>query len=663
MTNAVTDLIRDPARLAALRSTALLDSLPEPSFDRLTHLAARVLSTPAAIVTLIDEDRQFFKSSLGLPEPWSSRRQTPLTHSFCKTVVATGHPLVVEDARRHPLVCDNLAIADLGVVAYLGTPLTLPDGEVLGSFCVIDNRPRAWTEEDLETLRDLAASVLTEIVLRIDNAERRRVEEALRISEARYRTMIDQSPVSIQVFAGDGALERVNRAWEVLWETDRDQVAGYNILHDAQLEAKGAMPLIRRAFAGEAVTGVRFHYDPAENGLTGRPRWVEAAMYPIRGEDQAVREVVLMLQDATERRREEEVRALREGAERIHAIIEAAHDAFAGIDADGVIRHWNRQAEATLGWPRGEAIGRPFLELIIPAPHRQRLRRLLDPDASPATNRPVEIEVLRRDGRELPVEMMISPVRWGETTLFSAFLRDITERKRAAEARARLLEQVLAAQEEERCRIARDLHDGTGQSLTSLLFGLRALEKAPDLAAARTYAAELRRLTTEAIEEVRRMARGLRPSVLDDLGLVAALDRYVSDFAQAYGMAIEVRAPDLDCRRLPATAETALYRIVQEALTNVARHSRAKSVRIVIECDPSTIRATVEDDGVGFDRDALLRSPDARKHLGLTGMEERAALLNGAVTIESRPGAGTVVRVHVPLTEDDHGEDPRPDRR
>src|SRR5215213_9861480 len=238
MTNAATDAIRDPARLAALRCTALLDSLPEPSFDRLTRLAAKILSTPVALVSLIDEDRQFFKSSLGLPEPWSSRRQTPLTHSFCKTVVATGHPLVVGDARRHPLVCENLAIADLGVVAYLGTPLTLPDGQVLGSFCVIDNRPRAWTEADLETLRDLAASVLTEIVLRIDNAERRRVEESLRISEARYRTMIDQSPVSIQVFAGDGTLERANRAWEVLWEADRDRVAGYNILHDAQLEAK-----------------------------------------------------------------------------------------------------------------------------------------------------------------------------------------------------------------------------------------------------------------------------------------------------------------------------------------------------------------------------------------------------------------------------------------
>jgi PAS domain S-box-containing protein len=663
MTDAATDLIRDPARLAALRGTALLDSLPEPSFDRLTRLAAKILRTPVALVTLVDEDRQFFKSSLGLPEPWSSRRQTPLTHSFCKAVVATRRPLVVEDARRHPLVCENLAIADLGVVAYLGAPLTLPDGEVLGSFCAIDNRPRAWTEADLETLRDLAASVLTEIVLRIDNAERRRAEEALRISEARYRTMIDQSPVSIQVFASDGTLVRVNRAWEVLWGTDRDQLAGYSILRDAQLEAKGVMPLIRRAFAGEAVTGVRILYDPAENGRPGRPRWVEAAMYPIGGEDRAVHEVVLMLQDATERRREEEVRALREGAERIHAIIEAAHDAFAGIDADGVIRHWNRQAEATLGWPRGEAIGRTFLELIIPAHHRDQVRSLLDPDTSPATNRPVEIEVLRRDGRALPVEMMISPVCWGETTLFSAFLRDITERKRAAEARARLLGQVLAAQEEERCRIARDLHDGTGQSLTSLLFGLRALEKASDLAATRACAVELRRIATDAIEEVRRMARGLRPSVLDDLGLVAALDRYVADFAQAHGIAIEVRALDPGCRRLPAAAETALYRIVQETLTNVARHARAKSVRIAIECDPSAIRATVQDDGVGFDRDALLRSPEARKHLGLTGMEERAALLDGSVTIESRPGVGTVVRVQVPLTGDGHGEDPRPDRR
>jgi PAS domain S-box-containing protein len=235
-----------------------------------------------ALVSLVDEHRQFFKSCVGLPEPWAARRQTPLSHSFCQHVVATGGPLAIEDARRDPLVCDNPAIVDLDVVAYLGVPLRTPDGQVIGSFCVIDGRPRAWSEEDMEVLQAVAESVMTEIELRLDVAERRRAEQAARVSEARYRTMIDQAPVGILVFAPDGALTQVNRAWEELWGIPEDQVPSYNILGDPQLEADGMMPLIRRAFEGEAVAGQPALYDPARSGLPGRARWVEANLYAVR---------------------------------------------------------------------------------------------------------------------------------------------------------------------------------------------------------------------------------------------------------------------------------------------------------------------------------------------------------------------------------------------
>ena len=124
--------IRNPARLAALRRTALLDTPPEEAFDRLTRLAARILNAPLALISLVDEDRQFFKSSQGLAEPWASRRETPLSHSFCQHVVGRGESLVIEDARQHPLVRDNPAIAELGVVGYLGIPLRTSDGCVLG---------------------------------------------------------------------------------------------------------------------------------------------------------------------------------------------------------------------------------------------------------------------------------------------------------------------------------------------------------------------------------------------------------------------------------------------------------------------------------------------------------------------------------------------------
>src|SRR3712207_4900612 len=169
----------DPRRLDALRASGLLDTPSEEAFDRLTRLVTRVLGVPIALVTLVDGHRQFFKSCVGLPEPWASKRGTPLTHSFCQYIVETGEPLIIEDAREHPQLRQNLAIPDLGVIAYAGIPLTMADGQTLGTFCAIDTKPRRWSASDLETLRDLAASAATEVQLRISLESARTSAEAL----------------------------------------------------------------------------------------------------------------------------------------------------------------------------------------------------------------------------------------------------------------------------------------------------------------------------------------------------------------------------------------------------------------------------------------------------------------------------------------------------
>jgi signal transduction histidine kinase len=158
----------------------LLDTAADPAFDRLTRLAAKLLQVPVVLVSLVDEHRQFFKSCIGLPEPWASKRETPLSHSFCKHTVATGQPLVITDARLDPLVRDNLAIPDLHVIAYAGIPLITDDGYVLGSLCAIDTQPRAWTADEIAILSDLAASVMSEITLRMDRVEDKHREAALR---------------------------------------------------------------------------------------------------------------------------------------------------------------------------------------------------------------------------------------------------------------------------------------------------------------------------------------------------------------------------------------------------------------------------------------------------------------------------------------------------
>jgi hypothetical protein len=163
-------VVADGERLAELQRSGLLDSPPEAAYDRVTQLAVRLLEAPVALISLVDEDRQFFKSCIGLGEPWSSTRETPLSHSFCQHALESPTPVVIEDARVHPLVRENLAIRDLDVIAYLGIPLITAAGHTLGTLCVIDHKPRAWTADQIETITVLAASVVSEIELAINRA-------------------------------------------------------------------------------------------------------------------------------------------------------------------------------------------------------------------------------------------------------------------------------------------------------------------------------------------------------------------------------------------------------------------------------------------------------------------------------------------------------------
>src|SRR5262245_31945424 len=192
--------ILDPGRLAALQQTSLLDSPPEEAFDRLTRLATTLLRVPVALVSLVDGDRQFFKSCVGLPEPLASLRQTPLTHSFCKHVVASGEPLIVADIGDSSFK-NNPPVFGIGEIAYTGVPLTTIEGHALGSFCVVDTRPREWTADEIEILRGLAASAMTEISARrmalelreLSNDLQRRVDDRtskLSVVEERWRVLL-----------------------------------------------------------------------------------------------------------------------------------------------------------------------------------------------------------------------------------------------------------------------------------------------------------------------------------------------------------------------------------------------------------------------------------------------------------------------------------------
>ncbi len=222
------------------------------------------------------------------------------------------------------------------------------------------------------------------------------------------------------------------------------------------------------------------------------------------------------------------------------------------------------------------------------------------------------------------------------------------ERAEREQLRAQYVKGVITAQEDERKRIARELHDSASQSLTSLVVGLRTLSRLSDQVDVRQHAEALRAIAAHTLDEVHTLALQLRPSVLDDLGLQAAIERYVADFGARYPIHVDLALRGLSEGRLPSEVETALYRIVQESLTNVARHSGARMASVLIERQNGQVRAVIEDDGHGFDP-ALARSADRR--LGLYGMRERAELLGGKLTIETAPGQGASVFVEIPCAQ------------
>jgi len=208
--------------------------------------------------------------------------------------------------------------------------------------------------------------------------------------------------------------------------------------------------------------------------------------------------------------------------------------------------------------------------------------------------------------------------------------------------------QIINAQEQERQRIARELHDETSQVLTSLFISLSVLEESVETQEARERIADTRALAHSTLRAVRNLSIDLRPSALDDLGLLPALRWYMKEYQKKCSIVVDFQSTGFK-QRLPAEMETALYRIVQECLTNTAKHANARKVSITLKEDWERVYATIVDDGQGFDYEALLKTPNQERGLGLAGMHERAVLLDGELTIHSVAGYGTTIEVSIPL--------------
>jgi PAS domain S-box-containing protein len=327
----------------------LLDSPPEEAFDRLTRLASRLLGAPIALVTLVGDDRAFFKSAIGLPEPWATRRSTPLSHSFCRHVVTTGAPLVVEDARRHPLVRGNPAVRELRWIAYAGVPLMVNGGPPVGALSVVDHLPRIWSPRDLALLADLAASVATELELRAP--ARRPAPDADDLAESRPRSadpaasVFETSAMPMGLMRSDGAWLRVNRALATLLGTTPDALAGCPAdasTHPADRSADlEASRLLR---AGEVAS-----YQSEKRLLREGedPVWVLATVTALPDGT-----VHVACQDITDRKRAEQ--DLRQREERYRLAAEVGNDATWDWDLLSDRLVWTEPASGKLGYHRME---------------------------------------------------------------------------------------------------------------------------------------------------------------------------------------------------------------------------------------------------------------------------------------------------------------------
>ncbi|MGK5684329.1 ATP-binding protein [Actinoplanes sp. URMC 104] len=338
--------IRDVERLRALRATGLLEAGRVGVLDRLTRLAARVLDAPTALVSLVGADHQRFPGAYGLTGELAEKRETPLSHSFCKYVVAAGDPLVVPDARVDPRLDAHPAIADYDVVAYAGVPLRTPDGHVLGSVCVADCTPRDWTEQDLEVLRDLADAAQTEVALRLARAEQIAYAARTDAEHAFLEAVLDSLEVGVAACDSEGRLMFLNRAARDLSGREsapHTPMSEWGTLHPVY-EPDGRrivenLPL-RRAFQGEIVQGQQLL-------IKARGTWQRLLSNgrPIETQDGERLGAVVALHDITEAYRAEELRRAR------HAVAQVLSDATnakdAGIGAVAAITE-------SLGWLCGE---------------------------------------------------------------------------------------------------------------------------------------------------------------------------------------------------------------------------------------------------------------------------------------------------------------------
>jgi PAS domain S-box-containing protein len=364
--------------------------------------------------------------------------------------------------------------------------------------------------------------------------------------------------------------------------------------------------------------------------------------------EQSQRYVAELEERIAERKRAET--ALRESEERYRELFENAKDAIYVHDLQGTYLSINRAAEKLSGYSREEIIGHNFKEFVA-AEHVRYVRDSFWRKLAQQGETTYEVEVIAKDGRRVPIEISSRAIyENGALVGVQGMARDITERKQAQDALQMFSRQLIEAQEDERRRIARELHDQIGQILSAVKMNLHTVQQFCPGPEASSYIKDNIEAVDQALRLVRDLSVDLRPPILDDLGLTTALRWYVDRYTKRTGLSVNILIdlPD-ENERFSRELETACFRIAQEALTNVVRHAEATEVVVRLSRDHDALLLAVKDDGVGFDVERLRNRAPRVATLGLISMQERAHAAGGTIELDSAPASGTEIRFSLPL--------------
>jgi PAS domain S-box-containing protein len=512
-----------------------------------------------------------------------------------------------------------------------------------------------------------------------DITERKRAEEMLRASERFAYSTLNALSEHIAVLDEQGSIVTINQAWRDFAMSNaflpEKVLEGANYLaacDRAEGEGESALQALAVARAIRAIIKneqSEFSLEYACHCASGQ-RWFVVRVTRFVGDGPT--RLVVAHENITARKLAED--KLKQSEEWLRSIFEASRDGIL-VEENERIVYVNKSYLLLFGYEKAEEITGGHVSLVMSPDDRERMlaygRRRVHGEGAPSV---YEFKGKRKDETLIDLEAVVSTSVVSGSAYIITAIRDITRRKQneealqlahdelerrvaertaelsqANEARKELLRRLVSAQEAERRRIALELHDQMGQHLTALTLGLKTLSNLCERSVpAQNHIEQLQDLTNELIQETHTLAWELRPTALDDLGLHTALVNYVEQWSARSAIPVDFHSTDFDDRRLHPSVETALYRIIQESLTNVLKHAQAHRVSLILEQRPDHVFSVVEDDGRGFNVGPVIGEPVKEHGLGLLGMRERVALIGGTLNIESSPGVGTSVFVRIP---------------